>query len=73
MWPKRKFYNMFFNVFYSVAIVFLVAYIYYLFNRAANSTIGVEPLLFGTLYMLIDFGLVWARNGIRLWIGRKNA
>lgn len=70
MFPKRKFWTFFTNIVYAVILVWLVAWIYSIVNvllNMANGTdgqifIGVEPVLFGVLYVVVDM----------LFIGMKN-
>lgn len=62
MFPKKKFINFFFNILYSFVVLLCVHAVYNLVNIAIISItgavdtvpLGVEPLLFGTLYMGFD-------------------
>lgn len=70
MFPKRKFWTFFTNIVYSIVLVYLVAWIYNVINILLNVLngaegqvyVGVEPILFGLLYVAVDM----------LFIGMKN-
>ncbi len=70
MFPKRKFWTFFTNIIYGILLVVMVAWIYNVANILLNMLngtegkifIGVEPVLFGILYVAIDM----------LFIGMKN-
>ncbi len=70
MFPKRKFWTFFTNMIYGVAVVWIVAWIYNVINILLNMLngvdgqifLGVEPILFGVLYVDVDM----------LFIGMKN-
>lgn len=70
LFPKRKFWTFFANMAYGIVVVWLVAWIYNLVNIMLNVLngfdgqvfIGVEPVLFGILYVAVDM----------LFIGMKN-
>ncbi len=70
MFPKKKFWTFFTNIIYGFIIVLLVAWIYsgtnVLLNHINGSEeqiyLGVEPVLFGILYVAVDM----------LFIGMKN-
>lgn len=70
MFPKKKFWTFFTNMIYGLILVWLVAWIYSGANILLNSIkgtegqifIGVEPVLFGILYVAVDM----------LFIGMKN-
>lgn len=62
MFPKKKFWTFFANMAYALVIMFIVAWIYnftnILLNILSGTTgtvfIGVEPVLFGILYVAVD-------------------
>jgi hypothetical protein len=62
MFPKKKFWTFFANMAYALVIMFIVAWIYnftnILLNIISGTTdtvfIGVEPVLFGILYVAVD-------------------
>ncbi len=69
----RKYWSIFINVIYSGAVLFLVFQTYYAVNRLAGvnasadpsqaqAMLGVEPMLFGLLYMAFDLLLVKMKN-----------
>ncbi len=70
MFPKRKFWTFFANILYAIVLVLLVAWIYNVINILFNILkgtdgqifLGVEPIMFGILYVAVDM----------LFIGMKN-
>ena len=69
----RKFWSIFINVIYSGVVLYCVIQTYYMFNvllgvdpnagtEQAESMLGVEPILFGLLYMGIDLLLIKIKN-----------
>ena len=70
MFPKRKFWTFFANILYAIPVVLIVAWIYNIINillNVLNGTdgqmfFGVEPVMFGILYVAVDM----------LFIGMKN-
>ena len=69
----RKYWSIFINVIYSGVVLFLVFQIYYAVNSLAGvnasadptqaqAMLGVEPMLFGILYMAVDLLLVKIKN-----------
>ncbi len=62
MFPKRKFWTFFTNIIYGILLVYLVATAYTTLNTAINALcgtentvyVGVEPILFGMLYVAFD-------------------
>lgn len=72
MIPSKKFWTVFLNVLYSAVILFCVMQFYTAVNTllagpaesAETVPIGVEPVLFGLLYMGFDMLFVWVKNGL---------
>ena len=72
MIPSRKFWTVFLNVIYSAVILFCVMQFYTLINTilvgpadtAESVPIGVEPILFGLLYMGFDMLFITIKNGL---------
>lgn len=70
MFPKRKFWTFFANILYAIPVILIVAWIYNVINillNVLNGTdgqmfFGVEPVMFGILYVAVDM----------LFIGMKN-
>lgn len=70
MFPKKKLINLFLNIAYAFVVLISVVWLYNSINgviNAANGTegevfLGVEPILFGAFYVIIDL----------LFIGMKN-
>ena len=70
MFPKKKFWTFFANIFYALLVLIVVVWIYNTINvigNAINGTtgnviLGVEPVLFGIIYVAVDM----------LFIGMKN-
>ena len=70
MFPKKKLWTFFANIVYSTVVLFLIVWIYsavnIIYNRIMGTTdqiiLGVEPLLFGLLYMAVDMLFVGAKN-----------
>ena len=71
----RKFWSIFINVLYSGVILFCVFQTYYIINRLigvdasasadkSQSMLGVEPMLFGLLYLGFDMLLIAVKNNI---------
>lgn len=62
MFPKKKFWTFFANILYSMVIMAIMVLIYAAINIAANGIygtekliyVGVEPILFGILFVAID-------------------
>lgn len=72
MIPVRKFWSVFLNVLYSAVVLFFIMQFYTVINTmlvgpaetAETVAIGVEPILFGLLYMGFDMLFVTIKNGI---------
>lgn len=70
MFPQRKFWTIFLNIIYSTIVVFLVSWSYNIINILLNIAsgtdgkiyVGVEPILFGILYVAIDMLFVGMKN-----------
>ena len=62
MFPKKKFWTFFANILYCMVIMAIMVLIYAAINIAANGIygtekliyVGVEPILFGILFVAID-------------------
>lgn len=72
MIPCKKFWSVFLNVLYSVVVLFFIMQFYTVINTilagpadsAETVPIGVEPILFGLLYMGFDMLFITIKNGI---------
>lgn len=70
LFPKKKFWTFFANMVYGVVVVLIVAWIYSATNVMLNIWngtdgqifIGVEPILFGILYVAVDMIFVGTKN-----------
>lgn len=70
LFPKRKFWTFFTNMIYGVVVVWIVAWIYNTVNVILNTLngvdgqifIGVEPILFGILYVAVDMLFIGTKN-----------
>lgn len=70
MVTTRKFYSLFINIVYSAVVLYCVIKTYEVINtiiagnaaEADSVPIGVEPLLFGLLYMAFDMLLIFMKN-----------
>lgn len=70
MFPQRKFWTLFANVVYAGLILFCVVQAYTVINTllvgdvsaAENIAVGVEPVLFGLLYMGFDLLFITMKN-----------
>lgn len=74
MFPYKKFWTIFLNCVYAGIILFFVMYTYQMINLVANNimnsdektiVLGVEPLLFGTFFMVYDLLFVGIKNLIK--------
>ena len=73
MFPKKRYVNFFLNIIYAFVVLLVVIGIYNAINMVINSIIGgelityvgVEPLLFGALYMGVDLLLILMKNTIK--------
>ena len=71
IFPWRKWWTIFPSVVYSIALLYCVVKTYDGLNMMiieiqgldpASVPLGVEPLLFGIIYLVYDLALVWLRN-----------
>ena len=70
MLPKKKLANLFLNVVYSFVILIAVVWLYNSINAVINAIhgtvgevfLGVEPILFGLFYVIIDLALIGMKN-----------
>ena len=70
MFPKKKNVNLFFNVLYAFVVLISVVWLYNSINAVINTLngttgevfLGVEPILFGTFYVLIDLTFIGVKN-----------
>ena len=70
MVTTRKFWSLFINIVYSAVVLYCVIKTYEVINtiiagdvsNAESVPVGVEPLLFGLLYMLFDMLLILMKN-----------
>ncbi len=70
MFPQKKYWTFFANIFYAGLVYYIVMYIYQLINVLGNVMqgtedsiiLGVEPLFFGALYTAIDMCFVSMKN-----------
>lgn len=73
MFPQKKYWTFFANIFYSFVVLFGVIWLYNIINIIANNIkgtegvilIGVEPILFGLFYMLIDMCFIGMKNTVK--------
>ena len=72
MFPQKKFWTFIANILYAFVVMIGVVWFYNVINGIANSIngtesqnyIGIEPLLFGLSYMLIDMCFIGIKNTI---------
>lgn len=70
MFPQKKFWTFFVNIIYAFVILLGVIWFYNIFNGVANSLkgtenqiyLGVEPIVFGLSYMVIDLFFIGIKN-----------
>jgi hypothetical protein len=69
MFPKKKFWTFFANIVYAILVLFCVFYLYnainYMIIEGTGDTdfiLGVEPIAFGLLYLLVDFSFISIKN-----------
>ena len=70
MLPKKKLSNLFLNVAYSFVVLIAVVWLYNSINAVINAMrgttgevfLGVEPILFGLFYVIIDLALIGMKN-----------
>ncbi len=71
MFPMKKNWTIFANIPYSVLILFCVVYLYNFINymilgvNPDATMMGVEPLLFGFLYMAVDMFFISIKNMVQ--------
>lgn len=73
MFPQKKYWTFFANILYSGLVLFIVFWIYNSINIMLNSMngttgevpLGVEPLLFGIFYLIVDMLFIGAKNLMR--------
>lgn len=77
--PSKKFWTFFVNILYAGAILLAVVYTYEGINRLINAAqgntpdtvpLGVEPFLFGLLYLAYDLAVIWIKNLI-VWLVKR--
>lgn len=80
MFPKRKYWTFFANIIYAFVIILIVVWIYSSINVILNTIngadgqvyVGVEPVLFGLLYVAIDMLFIGMKNlAIRIFTDAK--
>lgn len=72
MFPKKKFWTFFANIVYAIVVLFFVIQSYTLINvalvgspeTAETIAVGVEPILFGLLFMGFDLLFVTIKNNV---------
>ena len=70
MFPQKKFWTFFANIVYAFIVLLGVIWFYNIFNGLLNSIkgtegqiyLGVEPIVFGLSYMLIDLFFIGIKN-----------
>ena len=71
MFPKKKLINLFLNILYAFVVLIVVIWLYNVINAVINGIlgntepityIGVEPILFGLFYMIVDLCLISIKN-----------
>lgn len=70
MFPKKKYVNLFLNMIYAFAVLLGVIWFYNAINLSVNAIrgtegviyLGVEPIMFGLLYMMIDLACIGIKN-----------
>lgn len=70
MFPQKKFWTFFANIIYAFVVLLGVIWFYNIFNGVLNSIkgtegqiyLGVEPIVFGLSYMLIDLFFIGIKN-----------
>ena len=77
MFPMKKFWTIFLNILYAIVLLFFIVQTYTVVNTliagspdtAESVPIGVEPILFGLLFMGYDMLFLAIRNTVRKAIG----
>ena len=70
MFPKKKFWTFFANIFYALIVLLIVVWIYnvinILFNLIGGTNdqifLGVEPVMFGIFYVAVDMLFIGIKN-----------
>lgn len=62
--PFKKFWTFFTNIAYSIVVMWGVNFAYMGINLLFQRTIGLEPLLFGVFYVVIDMAFIGVKDGI---------
>ncbi|MBQ0125614.1 MAG: hypothetical protein KBS59_04730 [Clostridiales bacterium] len=67
MIPHGKFWTLFLNIVYSYAVLFIVITVYGIITVIGTKIdpdfyLGVEPIMFGLLYLLVDMLFIGAKN-----------
>jgi hypothetical protein len=67
MFPRKKYWTFITNIIYSFVVLNGVVWLYEMINNvlksfSPNAFLGVEPILFGVFYLLIDILLVSMKN-----------
>ncbi len=73
MFPKKSHWTIFANIVYCMIVLFGVIWVYEVVNIVGNSIrgteneiiLGVEPIMFGIFFMLIDLGFIGIKNLMR--------
>lgn len=77
--PPKKFWTFFVNILYAGAVMLAVVYTYNGINVAINNArgsdpntvaLGVEPILFGVIYLVYDLAVIWLKN-LFVWLFRR--
>lgn len=75
--PMKKFWTLFVNLVYAVVLMFVVAYVYEVFNAwlilafgfEPNSVpLGIEPISFGLIYLACDLAVIGLKDLIVFWV-----
>lgn len=70
MFPKKRFWTFFANIIYSGVVLWCVVWMYEVINAIGNNirgtegeiVLGVEPLLFGIFFLIIDMCFIGMKN-----------
>lgn len=80
--PSKKFWTFFVNILYAGVVMLAVVYTYeglnILINNAQGNSpdtvaVGVEPFLFGLLYLVYDLAVIWIKNLIVFIVRRAQS
>lgn len=74
--PFKQFWTFFANIIYYIAVVWIVYYVYMGLNLLIDLSnpegfIGVEPLLFGTICVIVDMAFIGIKDAI-VYLVKKN-